>query len=298
MKKTKLNCQEAKQIDLVNYLARQGLKPSRISGNIYWYLSPFNAEKSASFKIDRKRNTWYDFTDGNGGTLIDFAIRFHDCTIAEFLNLVSDPATVVPGRTPQERKQIESVPNNPIVVTKVTPLLYDVLVAYVKSRGIPFHLADEYCKQVHFKIGDKPYFAVGFKNNSGGYEVRNALFKGSSSPKDITNIDNGSNTLVVFEGFFDFLTYRAIMDERAAKHNFLILNSTTLLSKAEEIIKSHKHVHCYLDNNKTGRNAAKQIRLWNKSARNFNRLYKNYADLNEMRCAFGNVRRKGNARSL
>ena len=39
-----------------------------------------------------------------------------------------------------------------------------------------------------FYDNGKNYFAIGFKNKSGGYEVRNRFFKGCMSPMDITHI--------------------------------------------------------------------------------------------------------------
>jgi hypothetical protein len=58
---------------------------------------------------------------------------------------------------------------------------------------------------------NKKYFAVGFENNSGGYKLRNKYFKGSSSPKDVTQIRfSGAKGIAVFEGFFSFLSYPVI----------------------------------------------------------------------------------------
>lgn len=39
-----------------------------------------------------------------------------------------------------------------------------------------------------FSEQGKWYFAVGFANRSGGYEIRNKYLKGSISPKEITHI--------------------------------------------------------------------------------------------------------------
>lgn len=54
-----------------------------------------------------------------------------------------------------------------------------------------------------FTAGEKEkiYRAVGFKNNAGGYELRNEYFKGSSAPKYVSYIDNKANNISVFEGF-------------------------------------------------------------------------------------------------
>ncbi|MGH2642973.1 MAG: CHC2 zinc finger domain-containing protein [Chitinophagaceae bacterium] len=86
----KLSIREAKEIDLVDYLSTLGYEPSKIRNNDYWYLSPFRNEKTPSFKINRRINRWYDHGLGKGGNLIDFAILYQDCTVAEFLRQMNN----------------------------------------------------------------------------------------------------------------------------------------------------------------------------------------------------------------
>ena len=60
---------------------------------------------------------------------------------------------------------------------------------------------------------DKPYFAIGFPNMAGGYEVRNRYFKGCVAPKDITHIrqQGGQRCMCyLFEGFMDYLSFLTI----------------------------------------------------------------------------------------
>ena len=88
-------------------------------------------------------------------------------------------------------------------------------------------------KEVRFALAGKTCYALGFKNDSGGYELRNKNFKGSGSPKDIRFIENGSNTLAVFEGFFDFLSYRSLYyKQQGHLGNFLVLNSASFFEKS------------------------------------------------------------------
>jgi hypothetical protein len=49
----KLMSAEAKQIDLVDYLAALGHYPKKVHNKDYCYLSPFREEKTPSFKINR-----------------------------------------------------------------------------------------------------------------------------------------------------------------------------------------------------------------------------------------------------
>lgn len=76
---------EAKRIDMVDYLASLGYQPQRIQGLDYWYLSPLRKENTASFKVNRKLNLFYDFGIGQGGSIVDFGMLFHHCTIPQVL---------------------------------------------------------------------------------------------------------------------------------------------------------------------------------------------------------------------
>ena len=80
------SCAEARQIDLVGYLAQLGHHPVQVRHPNYWYLSPLRKEKTPSFKVNQKLNCWYDHGLGQGGNLIDFGIRYHGCTVSELLH--------------------------------------------------------------------------------------------------------------------------------------------------------------------------------------------------------------------
>ncbi len=99
----------------------------------------------------------------------------------------------------------------------------------------------------------RKHTAIGFQNISGGYELRNENFKGSSSPKDITYIDNQAKTVVVFEGFFDYLSYK-MMNEKSVnlQTNFLVLNSLSFFNKSLQLMEKHGRVDLYLDRDSGG----------------------------------------------
>ena len=102
-----LTCAEVKSRDMVDYLASLGFEPTRISRQHYWYLSPFRNERTASFKVNRALNKWYDFGEGRGGNLIDFGILYFNCTVSDFLKQL--PFTSVPNEVrisqPKQRKE-------------------------------------------------------------------------------------------------------------------------------------------------------------------------------------------------
>ena len=64
-----MNCEQANQIDLVDYLFSIGFSPNKISAENYWFLSPLRDERTASFKVNKTKNIWYDHGIGKGGKL-------------------------------------------------------------------------------------------------------------------------------------------------------------------------------------------------------------------------------------
>jgi DNA primase len=89
MNANNLSLQDVRNIDIVDYLERLGLKPEKIRNNDYWYLSPLRKEKTASFKVNRKLNAWYDDGMGKEGNMIDFGLLYHHCSIPELLQKLS-----------------------------------------------------------------------------------------------------------------------------------------------------------------------------------------------------------------
>jgi len=89
--KRKMNCFEAKQIPLVEYLEDIGYMAIRKdNNNNHWYLSPFRTEKDPSFRVNVKMNVWYDYGLGEGGTIIDLGMKLHNCNVETFLEILSE----------------------------------------------------------------------------------------------------------------------------------------------------------------------------------------------------------------
>ena len=91
------------------------------------------------------------------------------------------------------------------------------------------------------------------------------------SPKDITTIDTGSNELVMFEGFFDFLRYLSLRETfprlftgLPGNSNFLVMNSLSSLGKSLSVIDRHDQIHLFLDNDPAGRAVTEQLLAANK----------------------------------
>ncbi len=79
-----------KQIDIVDYLEKLGYQPQKIRNNDYWYLSPLREEKEPSLKVSRTLYVWYNHGLEKGGTIIDLALLYHNCSIKEVAGKISD----------------------------------------------------------------------------------------------------------------------------------------------------------------------------------------------------------------
>jgi hypothetical protein len=284
--KAKFTCEEAREIDLVDYLSSMGHLPVKIRGNDYWYLSPFRSEKTASFKVNRCINRWYDHGIGKGGNLIDFAVTYHNCTIKELLqSLQGNFSFHKPVFHLQSNGKLQ---NDGIEILGNYILSSLQLVSYLKDRHIPLSVAQQYCREVQYRIAGRTYSAIGFKNDGGGYELRSANFKGSSSPKGITSIQMGGTEVAVFEGFFDFLSWWVVFDYRGQKPmNFCVLNSLSFFQNARPFLEQYEAIHLYLDNDPAGQNCRHEALQMSAQYVDESNLYKGYKDLNEWHVSMG-----------
>ena len=277
-----LSIVKVKETDLVNYLAELGYQPDRISQHNYWYLSPLRQEKTASFKVNRKLNRWYDFGEGKGGNLIDFGILYHRCSVSDFLRKIPGTLSLEQPRPVAASLKTATDTSSGIKVLKEESIHSLALIRYLHNRRIPLDVAQQFCREITYDLQGRNYYAIGFKNNAGGYELRNEYFKGSSSPKDITWMDHQAKEMAVFEGFFNFLSYQTIYQKlERPQRNFLILNSASFLERAKPLMMAQEAVHLYLDRDTTGQNCTQKALLLGSQFKDESSLYQTHNDLND-----------------
>jgi hypothetical protein len=279
----KLSFINAKQIQIVDYLAGLAIEPVKIYGNDHWYRSPFREERTPSFKVNSRLNVWFDHGTGEGGTIIDLAAKLHQCTYQEAAEKLTN-GNYQKAVQSVIRKKIEQ-PENKIEIIGVNPITDPRLIKYLKQRCIDLELANKYCREIDFSIGLKAYTAIGFPNQSNAYELRNRWFKGSSSPKDFSFIDNGEKKIGVMEGFMDFLSVLSFesgeIKQFAAKSNFLVLNSLRLLKRSLPILESHSEINLFLDNDIAAKEAKESLVEKGISFNDPSSLYQGHKDVNE-----------------
>lgn len=273
----KTSLTDIKGQDMVLYLASLGFQPVKVKGNDYWYLSPLRTEKTASFKVNRRINKWYDHGLGKGGNVLDFALLYYQCTVGEYLRDFNNGALVC--QAPQPIIQKQSEPR--ISVERDFILSSASLLHYLKERHISLSVAGRYCREVVYIFERSRYYAIGFKNDAGGYELRNKYFKGSCRPKAVTTIRNNATSLFVFEGFFDFLSYLSVSNETQPGADFLILNSLAFFDGSLPFMQAYETIHLFLDNDTAGQNCSRQACASDSRFKDESDLYKNYKDIND-----------------
>jgi DNA primase len=289
-----ISCKKANDMDLVDYLEKLGHHPTKISRNDYWYLSPLREEKNASFKVNRKLNLWYDHGTGNGGNLVDFGTSFHNCSVKEFLSRLSGYDFSVSFHQHLAGEKKKNSIDSKIKILSVKEITSTPLLRYLKKRNVDPELSRKFCKEILFELYNKKYRVIGFENNSGGYELRSENFKGSSAPKDIRFIgenisENEEKNLLVFEGFFSFLSYKTL-DQKVKlpsgpltrrQESFLILNSLSFFEKSRELMEKHDTVRLFLDHDRAGIKYTENALKWSAKYKDESLHYNQYKDLNE-----------------
>ena len=287
-----MNTNEAKQIRIEEYLHSLGYDPVRRQGGSLWYMSPFRDEQEPSFKVNTERNLWYDFGAGRGGNIIALAQELYASDSLPYL--LERIAEQAPGVRPVSFSfggQPVSKPS--FRQLEAVPLSSPALLSYLRQRGINTGLAKRECREVRYLTDGKPYFAVGFPNRSGGYEIRNKFFKGCIAPKDITHIrqEQTRETCCLFEGFMDYLSFLTLRLERCPDRpdldgqDYIVLNSTSNLSKAIRPLGGYGRIHCFLDNDKAGMEAVQELQEeYGLRVRDASHIYGGYNDLNDFLC--------------
>lgn len=265
---------------VTDFLHKLGEKPVRQRGNEVWYHAPYRSDKTPSCCVNTKKNIWNDFGTGMGGdifTLAGLMINSNDfMTQAKYIGEVTD--------NPIECSKPPKYEPEPIVPqftdVEVKALGHPALLAYLRERGIPSDIATENCVEIHYRLHDKQYFAIGFSNENGGYEIRNKFFKGSIPPKAVSLIRNGSATVNVYEGFMDYLSGLTLGYGRTEDN--LVLNSVANREKAYRHLDGYDQIKCWLDNDDAGKKCLEALqKRYGEKVKDFSVVFRPCKDVNE-----------------
>ena len=256
---------DLKNIGIRQFLSQRGIQPKYERNGYGMYLSPLREERTPSFKVDYVQNLWYDFGLGEGGTLLTLVMRLERCDSREAIRRLQNGEKRDAGSvslSPGVGERPAAGGPLPVLRPATLPafrilsdasLRHPALVGYLASRGIVPSVAAAFCREVRYEVNGRAFFAVGFRNDAGGWELRSERFKGGSSPKHITTLDNRSDTVIAFEGFMDFLAYLSLKHPERLRIDAAVLNSVVNQPKAVPFLSRHPMIRTFFDNDEAGR---------------------------------------------
>lgn len=253
-----MDIQQIRQISITDYLQQQGYTPARIKGMNHWYRPPLRQEQTPSFKVNTERNLWYDFGTGGHGDIIDLVCTLNHCNFSEAMQHLGSSAERETTNFSFGGNKVTSSPASSLELLSVRPLTHPKLSEYISKRAVNLSVARKYFSEINYSVYGRPYFAIGFPNDKGGWELRNPFSKGCIAPKAETTFAQGSEHLQLFEGFMDFLSWQTIKPDAAS--DVVVLNSLAILSKVAPRLGRYQVVESLLDNDEAGRKALDVLR--------------------------------------
>jgi len=292
-----------KRYPIVEYLERKGIKPVRRTPAYALYRSPLREDTHPSFKVDTEKNLWIDYAEGKGGSIIDLYMRLEGCTLLEAIRQLGRNYPDNTAHSPQRERvqdtskqesirQAASTNGGARRLTGISDTLPLHLQKYLtEERCINIEKATPFLRCISYEVRGHHYQAIGFANQSGGYELRdNGTFKGTIAPKDITPIfmDRSRNKVTdkiqpvcVFEGFMDFLSFLSMKEEVTSA--CLVLNSVSNVARAIRYLNDRHltHIRAFLDNDDAGRKATNDFIRAGFKVEDMSVHYGRFKDLNE-----------------
>lgn len=287
-------------ISIKGYLAKHNIYPVKENREVGFYHSPLREDINASFKVDYAKNLWIDFGTNEGGTMIDLVMKLKKCSVHEAmleLEQIGNETDICLNIPTLERSNVLTLQctnigtdsfsfHGKIEIQKAIELTHPALLQYLHKRAINLDVAKAHCSEIHYSVNGKPFFAIGFQNDSKGWNLRSEYFKGCTS----VNISTYANEVnkeacLVFEGFMDYLSYLTMNNMKKSPNDVVVLNSTSNLSKALDFVKAHDKVYTYLDNDEARRKVTQQIKQVCKTHFNKSTDFAHFKDLNEFHVA-------------
>ena len=272
---------KAKEIDLVSYLLQMGCEKETETGSVVRFYSPLRNEKVASFVVSKRTGKWRDFGNNESGDIIDVVQKVRGVKMDEALNIL------LTGNAPRVKREYVPIEQEPpaISISYVGGIVSPHLMLYLSERKISPVIAQKWLVElgISFTKGkhpDKVYRLLGWKNDSGGFEMRNRFFKVSNSPKNITTIRRETSDLALFEGWPDFLTALSINKITDTNMDVIVLNSLSFLSAVMPWLKGRR-VYGYLDNDEAGDDAIQEMSIEGIDVVDCRGRYKGFKDFND-----------------
>ena len=126
---------------------------------------------------------------------------------------------------------------------------------------------------VNYKFSEK--FSIGLQYIGSNNNKKN-------KEKDISTIKNSSENVKIFEGFFDFLSFKNIEKLLENKSSdYIILNSVSMILKIKNSLENYEKIDLYFDNDEAGNRAVEMLKNEIENVEDCRELYSDFKDLND-----------------
>jgi hypothetical protein len=265
---------EYKEISIVSFLSSQYGIEAKQKGRLYMArLTGKEGFDTTIFEFDGKFKNWSQDRSGNIFDLVQMIEGCDFLRAKEIIDSYNGVSSLKGSLTKINHKAKSDIKPVEPEKLEITGNIHPSLIYYATSRYISRKTVLRFCKQVN--IGK--YFHLGFQNDKGGYVLRNKFAKRNTGKSAISSILVDEATVVnVFEGVFDFLTYKEVYPR--CLESCIVLNSTANLTR--EVITKLSFfsvIKCWFDNDEAGNEAYNKIE-GNKQDMRYK--YKSHNDLN------------------
>jgi hypothetical protein len=262
----------AKTIPISEILDKLNRKAHRFNQTKALYHSPLHIDEPLSFWVYSRTNRWHDYKLGKGGDLLDLAQRYLKFTkehhtpvdALRWVTNLSSHRLMQPVYAPIDLAGEQELVQ--LLFKSRQPLTYIGLVHYLEKQFIPVSIAQSYLHEikVHNLSTKRDFLALGFKNEQGGFELKNPFFEGAIGERAISFVRGPiakPSVIHVFQNFLDFLSILGQLPDHRLKSDVLILHSLVLLPQASAYLQDYGYrtLYSWLDNDPLGEQATQTL---------------------------------------
>lgn len=265
-----MNIEQANTIAISEILKNLYLKPAYENEHEAMYVSPIRNTRTATFRVDKITNTWFDPVIAKEGGIIELACQYlkyrkQDHTIHDALRWLEIMSGRAPGiKAVMIAKSERSAKDLDLV--SVGPLEDPALIGYLAIHAITPETAAHYLEEVTVldnKSG-KRFMALGFRNDHDDYELCSPQFKGCLGLTDVTFIRGTVFEPLVIDIFKDCIGFLTAVENNNGKplsNDVIVLNSMANLDKTAPFfnVPYYQFAHSWMDNDAEGITATRLL---------------------------------------
>lgn len=272
-----------REIPIINILRKLNIEAVEKKKDQFWFKPQWRKERTASAKCEN--NLFYDFGEGFGGNAVDYVMKHFAIDFMQAVKWLRNEEITFSFDPPKRIEATIAKKENTYCIKTVQPLKNKILIDYLKSRKMNIEVCKKYLFQVFYTVSNKDYFAVGFQNDKGHFEIRNKYAKLALGTKWFTWINKSNSSIIVLESWSDFISLLTLYPKYELSKDFLILNSLSMLSKTDDVLINYFEIFLALDNDTAGSKATKNcLEKWNNElvkSMDVRYLFQGSKDLNE-----------------